>query len=120
MISPQTEVIKTCHPSLRQIHFHWFYYNSYKHVHCTTAELVYGTTLWLHGEYVDDSLSIFAHPSNYIDKLKSIMYHLKAIPLDLQQTDRHILVRTYLAIYSCFVWCDAVCKPLTAIYDEPF
>ena len=48
--------------------------------HCTTAELVYGTTLQIPGEYFDDSVSDSADPSSYVGKLKSIMHHLKAIP----------------------------------------
>ena len=102
MISLQTEVIQQ---GMSQFH-HLdrftstdFIRYSYKDLHCTTAELVYGTTLRLPGEYFDDSLSIFAHPSNYIGKLKSIMYHLKPIPLDLQPTDRHTYISKNLFNY---------------------
>ena len=51
-------------------------------LHCTTAELVYGTTLRLPDEYFDDRISETntSDISNYVTNLKFIMQQLKANP----------------------------------------
>ena len=67
--------------------------------HCTTAELVYGTTLRLPGEYFDDSVSDSADPSSYVGKLKSIMHHLKAIP-PRPATNRQMYMSKNLLMFS--------------------
>ena len=54
-------------------------------LHCTTAEMVYGTTLRLPVEFLapDQSLSL-ADPVNYVTQLKDVMSKLKAIPVRKQ------------------------------------
>ena len=51
-------------------------------LHCTAAELVYGITIRLPGEYFDGSISETntSDISNYVTKFKLIMQQLKAIP----------------------------------------
>ncbi|XP_065892772.1 mucin-3A-like [Dysidea avara] len=51
-------------------------------LHCTTAELVYGTTLRLPGEFlVTSNLKTTPDPSTYLTRLKSIMQHTTPAPL---------------------------------------
>jgi len=45
---------------------------------CTTAELVYGTTLRLPGQFFNTSTDITTtDPSDCVSRLKAIMYRLK-------------------------------------------
>jgi len=53
---------------------------------CTTAELVYGTCLWLPGEFFDDSkANPLPDPGSYVAKLKSVMTQLQLTPVRRQQ-----------------------------------
>ena len=47
---------------------------------CTSAELVYGTTLWLSGEFFDERKAETTDPTSYVSRLKNMMYHLQATP----------------------------------------
>ena len=51
-------------------------------IHCSAAELVYGTTLRLPGEFFnsDPSLSL-ADPAEYVTQLKATMVKLRAPPV---------------------------------------
>ena len=88
--------------------------------HCTAAELVYGTTLRLPGEFVAPSVATSAvDPANYVSQLRSYMRQLRAPPArpaqrpsyvnDALSTCTHVLIRH-----------DAVRKPLQQPYDGPY
>ena len=87
---------------------------------CTTAELVYGTTLRLPGAYfspqpADTSLD----PSSYVAKLRSRMQVLKATPprsVSSQEDNRDTLKDAT----HVFIRHDAVRKPLQPPYDGPY
>ena len=88
-------------------------------IRCTTAELVYGTSLRLPGEFFDNRPSSMADPSNYVLQLKATMQKLQATPT------RSVPRPTYVnqALSSCthvFVRHDAVRKPLQQPYDGPY
>ena len=88
-------------------------------IRCTTAELVYGTSLRLPGEFFDNRPSTMADPSNYVLQLKATMQKLQATPT------RSVPRPTYVnqALSSCthvFVRHDAVRKPLQQPYDRPY
>ena len=54
-------------------------------LHCTTAELVYGTTLQLPGEFFSSmGLTDTPDPASYVAKLKSSMQQLQASPVRMQ------------------------------------
>ena len=87
---------------------------------CTTAELVYGTTLRLPGAYfspqpADTSLD----PSSYVAELRSRMQVLKATPprsVSSQEDNRDTLKDAT----HVFIRHDAVRKPLQPPYDGPY
>ena len=90
-------------------------------VQCTSAELVYGTTLRLPGELIAPE-SCEPHDADvhcYAQNLKRFMQRLKPTPTRTQcrraQVDARLDDCTYV-----FVRCDAVRKPLQPPYDGPF
>ena len=90
-------------------------------LHCTTPEMVYGTTLGLPGEFFapDPSLNL-ADPANYVTQLKVVMSKLKSIPV-CKQSPRSTYVHDDLD--SCthvYVRQDKVRKPLEKTYNGPF
>ena len=90
-------------------------------LHCTAAELVYGTTLRIPGEYFDDSPTDTAQdPSNYVTNLKSIMQQLKATPPRATSTRQTHVSNDLTDCTHVFVRHDAVRKPLQQPYDGPF
>lgn len=89
-------------------------------LHCSTAELVYGTTLRLPGEFFDITKDETADPASYVARLKSTMQQLQAAPVR-KQPQRKVHISDDLA--SCthvFVRHDGVRKPLQQPYDGPY
>ena len=88
---------------------------------CTPAELVYGTTLRIPGEFVTISTDIStADQASYAVKLNAVMQKLKAIPPRQQKhqhTNIHKLLQTCTHV---FVRHDAIRKPLQPPYDGPY
>ena len=89
--------------------------------HCTAAELVYGTTLRLPGEFFHTtSRSSQMDPDSYATQLKQLMQSVKP-PSVRKHPHRNTHVNTDLP--SCpfvFVRHDAVKKTLQPPYDGPF
>ena len=87
----------------------------------TLAELVYGITLRIPGEFLASTTDISTpDQTNYATKLKTAMRKLKAIP-PCQPKHQHINVSDLL--HTCthvFVWHDAIRKLLQAPYDGPY
>ena len=90
-------------------------------LHCTAAELVYGSTLRLPGEFFDASKAeVIPDPACYVTRLKTMMRTLQAAPVRKQTpTNTHVSP----ILKSCthvFVRHDAVRKPLQKPYDGPY
>ena len=86
---------------------------------CTSAELVYGTTLRLPGSYFSPAPPI-SDSSDYVNHLKITMHELRAVP-PRQSTTRVVHVPPQLFTQShVFVWHDAVHSPLQSPYDGPY
>ena len=88
---------------------------------CSVAELVYGTTLRLPGEFftpaqkgaVDD-------PANYVVQLKSVMRELQPVPTRERHSYKVYVSDDLLSSSHVFVRRDAVSRPLQQPYDGPF
>ena len=90
-------------------------------LHCTTAELVYGTTLRLPGEFfVTSNFKTTPDPSMYLTRLKSIMQHTTPAPLRPHPATKSYLSDELLRCTHVFVRHDAIRKPLQSPYDGPY
>ena len=80
---------------------------------CSTAELVYGATLCLPGEFFSASDDTLPDASNYANQLRTAMQGLQVTP-----------TRTPLARLVCiprsFVRHDAIWRPLQQPHDGPY
>ena len=87
----------------------------------TTAELVYGTTLCLPGEYFTPTTTeSLLDPSNYVRQLKALMQHIHSSPpWQLANNDSNIPKGLATATHV-FIHQDVVRKPLQPPYDGPF
>ena len=74
------------------------------------------------GEYFNDCLfnSDDLSISNYVNKLKSIVQRLKAIPPRVTTNRNTYVSNDLLECSHVFIQHDAICKPLQQPYDEPF
>lgn len=87
---------------------------------CTTAELVYGTTLRLPGEFFTPASNRdLSDPISYVTRLKEVMEGLRATPPRTARRDHY--VSTHLDTCThVFVRHDAVRTPLQQPYDGPY
>lgn len=87
---------------------------------CTTAELVFGTTLRLPGEMIVDSATTGeTDPNSYASRLRQYMRDIRPSPT--RQTCKLTHVHPDLATCDyVFVRVDAVRKPLQPPYEGPF
>lgn len=89
-------------------------------IQATPAELVYGTTLRLPGEFFEPTNVVIPH-SEYIKDLKTIFDNLKPIASANHNTRRKTFVQKELSICThVFLRIDAVSPPLTPPYDGPY
>ena len=91
------------------------------YLQCSVAELVYGTTLRLTGEFFNSNTSLsLADPASYVTQLKAAMSKLRANPPH-QQQPRHVHIHNKLSTCThVFIRQDAVCKPLLQPYNGPY
>ncbi|MDA8002237.1 MAG: reverse transcriptase domain-containing protein, partial [Alphaproteobacteria bacterium] len=90
-------------------------------LHCTTAELVYGTTLRLPGEFFSPAAT--SSPTNltdYVQHLKTTMQQLQAPPVRPQQQRNCHVPDSLFTGTHVFVRHDAIRKPLQPPYDGPY
>ena len=87
---------------------------------CSPAQLVYGSTLRLPGQFISPTFDVTAlDPSVFVDRLQSFMQQLKPTPPRSQEAYTYIPAN----LSSCthvFVRHDAVRKPFQPPYDGPF
>ena len=86
----------------------------------SSAEMVFGTTVRLLGEFISSSDDIGnLDPGDYVNRLRHHMQKIQAPPTRLQQRQPHIPVDLDKCTHV-FVRHDAVRKPLQVPYDGPF
>lgn len=89
-------------------------------IQATTAEMVYGTTLTLPGEFFAPTPPDF-NAADFVRKLKDHMQALSPTPTSNHATKRHTFVPQDLKTCThVFVRHDAVQPPLKPPYDGPF
>nr|AAK07485.1 gag-pol polyprotein [Clonorchis sinensis] len=88
-------------------------------LHCSPAELVYGTTLRLPGELVSTSGAQPESPVTFVTRLKQHMSELCATPTRRSTRKEHISADLSSTPFV-FVRHDATRKPLQPCYDGPF
>ena len=88
---------------------------------CSAAELIYGTTLRLPGDFFQSSVSPTAiDAAAFVKDLREVMHKLNPT-LVRPQPQRNVYVSDYLSLCShVFVCHDGVCKPLQSPYDGPY
>ena len=90
-------------------------------VGCTAAELVYGTTLRLPGEFFDQPKSDqLPNQTTYVAQLKTAMRSLQAVPTRQPQHRQAYIDNSLTTNTHVFVRHDAVRKPLQPPYNGPF
>ena len=90
-------------------------------LHCTAAELVYGTTLRLPGEFFSStSPTVTPDPASYVAKLKGSIQQLQASPVRVQPHRKVYINKDLPTSTHVFVRHDAVRKPLQPPYDGPY
>ena len=87
----------------------------------TAAELVYGTTLWLPGEFFDSTQdNNTTNPVSYVTRLKTAMQELQAPPVRANPQRKAHISKALTSCTHVFVRRDAVKKPLQHPYDGPY
>ena len=89
-------------------------------INCTSAELVYGMTLRLPGEFFHYSDEQQLDPISYVDKLKLIMHQLQPPVVRSHQQKSTYVSKDLDSCTHVFVRHDAVKTPLQQPYDGPF
>ena len=89
-------------------------------IDCTPAQLVYGTTLRLPGQFfAPNTTNADLDPTIYSHRLQSAMAKLRPVSLRQQPTSSHV-PSDFTSCTHVFVRHDAVRKPLRQPYDGPF
>ena len=87
----------------------------------TAAELVYGTTLCLPGEYFTPTTTeSLLDPSNYVRQLKDLMQHIHSSPPRQHTNNYGNILKGLATATHVFIRQDIVRKPLQPLYDGPF
>ena len=88
-------------------------------LHCTPAQLVYGTTLRLPGQFITATLSHDLDPTVYADRLQRAMQALRPV-LPRPQTVKSYVPKDLSSCTHVFVRTDAVRKPLQPPYTGQY
>ena len=89
-------------------------------LHCSAAELVYGTTLRLPAEFFDSSSSTDLDPVNYVAKLRSTMQQLRPTPPRHHSKHKAYISKNITQCTHVFIRHDGVHTPLQPPYNGPF
>ena len=88
-------------------------------INCTAAEMVYGSSLRIPGEFVTSSQTVVEDPVSYVARLKDHMSRVRPTPTRISQRDAYIDKNLHASTHV-YVRHDAVRKPLQSPYDGPY
>ena len=89
-------------------------------IKASSAEMVFGSTLRIPGEFFNDSFSNSLDPTSYVTSLKTKMRQLKITPAS-HHTSKPVYQPRFLNTCThCFVRDDRVRPPLSAPYKGPY
>ena len=90
-------------------------------LHCTVAELVYGTTLRLPGEFFNSTdHTDTPDPASYVAQLKMSMQQLRGTPVRKQPQRKPYISKDMGNTTHVFVCHEAIRKPLQLPYEGPY
>ena len=89
-------------------------------LHCSAAELVYGTTLRLPAEFFDSNSSKDLDPVNYVAKLRTTMQQLQPTPPRRHSKHKAYISKDLAQCTHVFLRHDSVRKPLQPPYSGPY
>lgn len=88
-------------------------------INATTAELVYGTTLRLPGEFfINEEMP--ADPEIFVEKFRKHMQQVRPSPTAFHDRRKAFSHKTLYTCTHAFLRVDAVKKPLQHPYDDPY
>ena len=87
---------------------------------CSAAELVYGTTLRLPGEFFEQPSTSPESPSVFLDRLRRAMSDLRAVPTSKHRELQAHVPRSLSDCSFVFVRTDSHRTPLQRPYEGPF
>lgn len=91
-----------------------------KELKATCAELVYGTSLRLPGEFITPTSTATIEPSTFAAQLRDHMRKLTPVPASNHHTGKFFIHPELDKCTHVFVRRDAVRKPLEPTYDGPY
>ena len=88
---------------------------------CSAAELVYGTSLRLPGEFFHHDVSdTIVEPTTLLTRLETTMRELRPVPVREQSQHNAYVSKDLASCTHVFMRNDAVRKPLQQPYNGPF
>jgi cleavage and polyadenylation specificity factor subunit 1 len=90
-------------------------------LNATTAEMVYGTTLRLPGEFFHNSTDARSNTRiDFLQNLKAVMREIKPVPASNHSKRDTFIHKDLFTVPFVFVRVDLVKKPLQKPYEGPF
>uniref|UniRef100_A0A1X7VKM7 Reverse transcriptase n=1 Tax=Amphimedon queenslandica TaxID=400682 RepID=A0A1X7VKM7_AMPQE len=89
-------------------------------LHCTAAELIYGMSLRLPGEFFSPSAAPVAPDETYITRLKQYVRTLHAVPTRTHSSHTSFIDNSLFSTSHVFIRRDSAKRPLEQPYDGPF
>lgn len=88
-------------------------------INASTAELVYGKTLRIPGEYFDNE-DMPAEPKFFVEPLRRHMQQFRPIPTSHHNKNKSFVYKDLFSCTHVFIRDDSVKRPLDAPYTGPF
>ena len=99
----------------------WYSFSAKEDLHCTAAELVYGTSLDLPGELFNSiGHTDTPDPTSYVAQLKVSMQLLRGSPIRKQPQQKTYASKDIVSTTHVFVRHDTIRKPLQLPCDSPY